>query len=156
MYRDMKFPFPPRPLPPAPSPIPPQSQVGRAWGNRGNAHSRQVKLQTPSPRMHLHLTPPHPVLQMRRWAVHRATAVTPALVRASSKLSAATDTSCAFPSPLFSNTQVGRAWGNRGNARSRQGKLQEALADYNQAIIICPWSPDPVLNRGVVLEALGR
>eukprot|EP00891_Asterochloris_glomerata_P000334 jgi/Astpho2/334/Aster-02215 len=51
---------------------------------------------------------------------------------------------------------VGRAWGNRGNARSRQGKLQEALADYNEAIRICPWSGDPVLNRGVVLEALGR
>ena len=42
---------------------------------------------------------------------------------------------------------VGRAWGNRGNARSRQGKLQEALADYNEAIRICPWSGDPVLNR---------
>ena len=42
---------------------------------------------------------------------------------------------------------VGRAWGNRGNARSRQGKLQEALADYNRSIEICPWSVDPVLNR---------
>ncbi|PNW75703.1 hypothetical protein CHLRE_12g537550v5 [Chlamydomonas reinhardtii] len=51
---------------------------------------------------------------------------------------------------------VGRAWGNRGNARSRQGKLQEALDDYNTAIAICPWSVDPVLNRGVALEALGR
>ncbi|PSC75669.1 TPR repeat-containing [Micractinium conductrix] len=51
---------------------------------------------------------------------------------------------------------VGRAWGNRGNARSRQGKLQQALADYNTSIGICPWSVDPVLNRGVVLEALGR
>ncbi|GAB4818025.1 hypothetical protein N2152v2_005071 [Parachlorella kessleri] len=43
---------------------------------------------------------------------------------------------------------VGRAWGNRGNARSRQGKLQEALSDYNRSIQLCPW--------GVVLEALGR
>ncbi|GIM15014.1 hypothetical protein Vretimale_17892 [Volvox reticuliferus] len=51
---------------------------------------------------------------------------------------------------------VGRAWGNRGNARSRQGRLQEALSDYNTAIAICPWSVDPVLNRGVALEALGR
>ncbi|GLC47107.1 hypothetical protein PLESTB_000870100 [Pleodorina starrii] len=51
---------------------------------------------------------------------------------------------------------VGRAWGNRGNARSRQGRLQEALSDYNTAIEICPWSVDPVLNRGVALEALGR
>lgn len=51
---------------------------------------------------------------------------------------------------------VGRAQGNRGNARSRQGRLQEALADYNAAIARCPWSVDPVLNRGVVLEALDR
>jgi tetratricopeptide (TPR) repeat protein len=51
---------------------------------------------------------------------------------------------------------VGRAYGNRGNARSRQGKLQAALADYNTSIQLCPWSVDPVLNRGVALEALGR
>ncbi len=51
---------------------------------------------------------------------------------------------------------VGRAWGNRGNARARQGRLQEALADYNASIALCPWSVDPVLNRGVALEALGR
>eukprot|EP00878_Enallax_costatus_P005296 GHUV01005563.1.p1 GENE.GHUV01005563.1~~GHUV01005563.1.p1 ORF type:complete len:364 (+),score=89.25 GHUV01005563.1:278-1369(+) len=51
---------------------------------------------------------------------------------------------------------VGRAYGNRGNARSRQGKLAAALTDYNAAIQLCPWSVDPVINRGVVLEALGR
>lgn len=51
---------------------------------------------------------------------------------------------------------VGRAWGNRGNARARQGRLQDALSDYNTAIKLCPWSVDPVLNRGVTLEALGR
>lgn len=51
---------------------------------------------------------------------------------------------------------VGRALGNRGNARSRQGKLAAALEDYNAAIATCPWSVDPVLNRGVALEALGR
>ncbi|KAK9817700.1 hypothetical protein WJX72_000888 [[Myrmecia] bisecta] len=51
---------------------------------------------------------------------------------------------------------VGRAWGNRGNARSRQGKLDQALSDYNEAIRICPWSVDPVLNRGVILETQGR
>lgn len=28
-----------------------------------------------------------------------------------------------------------------------QGKLQEALEDYNMSIAICPWSVDPVLNR---------
>ena len=42
---------------------------------------------------------------------------------------------------------VGRAYGNRGNARSRQGKMEAALIDYNRAIQICPWSVDPVLNR---------
>ncbi|KAF6263949.1 hypothetical protein COO60DRAFT_1488071 [Scenedesmus sp. NREL 46B-D3] len=51
---------------------------------------------------------------------------------------------------------VGRAYGNRGNARSRQGKLAPALSDFNAAIQLCPWSVDPVINRGVVLEALGR
>ncbi|MEW5317904.1 MAG: hypothetical protein WDW38_009166 [Sanguina aurantia] len=51
---------------------------------------------------------------------------------------------------------VGRAWANRGNARSRQGRLTGALSDYNESIRICPWATDPVLNRGVVLEALGR
>lgn len=49
---------------------------------------------------------------------------------------------------------VGRAYGNRGNARSRQGKLVQSLEDYNTAIIICPWSGDPVLNRyGAVVIA---
>lgn len=51
---------------------------------------------------------------------------------------------------------VGRAYGNRGNARSRQGRMEEALGDYNRSIEICPWSVDPVLNRGVVLENTGR
>lgn len=46
---------------------------------------------------------------------------------------------------------VGRAYGNRGNARSRQGKLVQSLEDYNTAIRICPWSGDPVLNRYVQL-----
>jgi len=51
---------------------------------------------------------------------------------------------------------VGRAYGNRGNSRSRQGRMEEALADFNVAIQLCPWSVDPLLNRGVVYEALGR
>ena len=50
---------------------------------------------------------------------------------------------------------VGRAYGNRGNARSRQGRMEQAISDYNKSISICPWSVDPVLNRGVVLENLG-
>ena len=51
---------------------------------------------------------------------------------------------------------VGRAVGNRGNARARQGRLKDALSDYNESIKLCPWSVDPVLNRGAVYEALGR
>ena len=42
---------------------------------------------------------------------------------------------------------VGRAYGNRGNARSRQGKMQDALADFNESMRLCPWSGEPVLNR---------
>ncbi len=42
---------------------------------------------------------------------------------------------------------LSRAYGNRGNARSRQGKLADALADYNTAISIAPWATEPVLNR---------
>jgi hypothetical protein len=45
---------------------------------------------------------------------------------------------------------VGRAYGNRGNARTRQGKMDAALIDYNRAIDICPWSVDPVLNRHAI------
>eukprot|EP00466_Bigelowiella_natans_P014668 jgi/Bigna1/127023/aug1.3_g1731 len=51
---------------------------------------------------------------------------------------------------------VGRAYGNRGNSRSRQGKFEEALGDYDVSIKMCPWAVDPVLNRGVALEATGR
>jgi tetratricopeptide (TPR) repeat protein len=51
---------------------------------------------------------------------------------------------------------VGRAYGNRGNALSRQGYVDKALEDYNMAIKICPWSVDPVLNRGVLLENMLR
>ncbi|KAL6785608.1 hypothetical protein ACKKBF_B00945 [Auxenochlorella protothecoides x Auxenochlorella symbiontica] len=51
---------------------------------------------------------------------------------------------------------AGRALGNRGNARARQGDMEGALADLDAAADKCPWAVDPVLNRGVVLEALGR
>ncbi len=37
-----------------------------------------------------------------------------------------------------------------GNARSRQGKWDGALADLTKAQDICPWSVDPVLNRCVL------
>lgn len=51
---------------------------------------------------------------------------------------------------------VGRALGNRGNARTRQGRLNAALGDFNAAIELCPWAVDPVLNRGVCLEGMAR
>lgn len=51
---------------------------------------------------------------------------------------------------------VGRAYGNRGNARLRGGRADAALADLNKAIALCPWSVDPVLGRGVALEQSGR
>lgn len=49
-----------------------------------------------------------------------------------------------------------RAVGNRGNARSRQGKLEAALQDFEQSINLAPESNDPRVNRGATLEALGR
>ena len=49
---------------------------------------------------------------------------------------------------------VSRALGNRGNARSRQGKLQDALEDYNRSIAMTPEAPDPLLNRGVLHETM--
>ena len=42
---------------------------------------------------------------------------------------------------------LNRALGNRGNARTRQGRLQAAIGDFNTAIKLCPWAVDPVLNR---------
>lgn len=47
-------------------------------------------------------------------------------------------------------------WSNRGNGRASQNKLEEALADYKQAMELAPLAPDPYLNRGAVLEAQGK
>jgi tetratricopeptide (TPR) repeat protein len=47
-------------------------------------------------------------------------------------------------------------WSNRGNARVSQNHLEEAIADYDQAIALAPKAPDPYLNRGTALEGLGR
>jgi tetratricopeptide (TPR) repeat protein len=51
---------------------------------------------------------------------------------------------------------MARAVSNRGNARARQGKLQEALVDYGAAIELAKGEPDAYLNRGTVYESLGR
>mmetsp|Transcript_52006 Transcript_52006/g.116711 ORF Transcript_52006/g.116711 Transcript_52006/m.116711 type:complete len:316 (-) Transcript_52006:98-1045(-) len=45
---------------------------------------------------------------------------------------------------------------NRGNSFARQGKLKEALEDYDKAIELVPDAADPHLNRGAVYESLGR
>jgi tetratricopeptide (TPR) repeat protein len=47
-------------------------------------------------------------------------------------------------------------WSNRGNVRVSQNRMEEAIADYNQAISLAPNQPDPYLNRGTALEGLGR
>ena len=52
---------------------------------------------------------------------------------------------------------VGRAHGDRGNVRARDpARLEAALDDYDEAARLSPWDIEPALNRGVVLEAMGR
>ncbi|WP_283758906.1 tetratricopeptide repeat protein [Roseofilum casamattae] len=48
------------------------------------------------------------------------------------------------------------AWSNRGITRASQGKLEDAIADYDRAIALTPLVTDPYLNRGAALEALGQ
>lgn len=43
-------------------------------------------------------------------------------------------------------------WSNRGNVRISQQKLEAAIADFNQSIIIAPQYPDAYLNRGIAYE----
>jgi tetratricopeptide (TPR) repeat protein len=96
--------------------------VSRAYGNRGNARTRQGRVEEALADYNdaIRLAPLSPDPVLNRYV-------------------------CA---PSFcTNLQVGRAYGNRGNARTRQGKIEEALADYNEAIRLSPWSPNPVLNR---------
>ena len=61
-----------------------------------------------------------------------------------------------FKGAAWRDDLLSRALGNRGNVRSRMGKLNDALRDYDKSIAIAPWAPDPVLNRGVVYEAQGK
>lgn len=51
--------------------------------------------------------------------------------------------------PFFSALFSAAGW-------ARQGKFDAALQDYNAAIRLAPYAVDPVLNRGVALEAVGR
>jgi tetratricopeptide (TPR) repeat protein len=48
------------------------------------------------------------------------------------------------------------AWSNRGNAKSSQNHLEEAIADYTKAIELAPTAPDPYLNRGAAYQALDK
>lgn len=56
----------------------------------------------------------------------------------------------------WSKEARGRAFGNRGNARARMGRLEDAVKDYGRALEELPQAVDPRLNRGVAMEALGR
>lgn len=47
-------------------------------------------------------------------------------------------------------------WSNRGNIRVSENKLPEAIADFNQAIVLAPDAPDPYLNRGIAWERMGK
>eukprot|EP00929_Paragymnodinium_shiwhaense_P024271 TRINITY_DN14992_c0_g1_i2.p1 TRINITY_DN14992_c0_g1~~TRINITY_DN14992_c0_g1_i2.p1 ORF type:complete len:295 (-),score=45.34 TRINITY_DN14992_c0_g1_i2:17-901(-) len=49
-----------------------------------------------------------------------------------------------------------RAFCNRGNSRARQGRFQEALADYGKSIEIAPYAVNGYLNRGITYESLGK
>ena len=96
------------------------------------------------------LAEPLPRLPSRRWAGRGATAATRAAGRCGR---ACTDLAawrqqlrhacwheprlfalCMYPPPSWHVTPP-------------QGKLREALEDYNRSIQLCPWSVDPVLNR---------
>jgi tetratricopeptide (TPR) repeat protein len=80
---------------------------------------------------------------------------------ASSTSSSSSSSSSSSPNPtrsksVWEDDVIGRALGNRGNSRARQGRLDDAVRDYNASMLRAPWSVDPVLNRGVALEAAGR
>jgi tetratricopeptide (TPR) repeat protein len=47
-------------------------------------------------------------------------------------------------------------WSNRGNSRVSQGKLPEAIADYDRSISLAPEISDAYLNRGAAREGLGE
>lgn len=58
--------------------------------------------------------------------------------------------------PRWADDTLARVLGNRGNARSRMGRFEDAVVDFDTAIVLAPYAVDPVLNRGVVLEQQGE
>lgn len=54
------------------------------------------------------------------------------------------------------NDENAAAYSNRGNCRTSQGKFEEAISDFDNAIRIAPEEPDPYLGKGVALEGLKK
>jgi len=48
------------------------------------------------------------------------------------------------------------AWNNKGNAFGMQGKYDEAIQAYDEAIRLDPEFAYPWFSKGVVLEYLGK
>lgn len=54
------------------------------------------------------------------------------------------------------NDKNAAAYSNRGNCRTSQGKFEQAVSDFNEAISLSPEEPDPYLGKGVALEGLKK
>ena len=48
------------------------------------------------------------------------------------------------------------AWSNKGNALGKQGKYDEAIKAYDEAIRLDPKDADAWYNKGIDLKSLGR
>jgi tetratricopeptide (TPR) repeat protein len=57
---------------------------------------------------------------------------------------------------LLVDASAYEAWLARGEAYYQTGNYEAALADFNQALRLCPNDPFAYAGRGVVLKALGR
>lgn len=111
--------------------------VGRAYGNRGNARSRQVRARGG---VHLHAGPSAVPASARAVLHHTCARACIACAPCHAPRLPLPPDACAQTRPRY----------------APQGRLPEALSDFNSAMGLAPWSVDPVLNRGVVLEAMGR
>ena len=56
----------------------------------------------------------------------------------------------------YSTRGVGNLFGARGLVRKRQGRLEEALEDYNRSIELHPYLNSSYVNRAVTLYKLKR